>query len=152
MELPQIPLANYEWGLKMKHGTAGRIKLQTDEASIIQIPLLYAGRPQAIGGILAHELTHQFLASMDIVAADKTETEPLTDLAAFPLGLGKLVMNGTITVFEPQKGDCRVLGYLSPELCVYAYNQVNQYFSVPDNAIREYLTQDALFRLEVWSR
>jgi hypothetical protein len=151
LELPQHPFVHYEWGLKMEPTVAGQIKVQRYGQSIVRIPLSFVGRPHALGCILSHELTHERLAYTDIQGADRTETELLTDLMSIALGLGKLMMNGLIVMGEPLMHESRILGYLEPELCVYAYKFVNRYFAVPESASRDSLTEEALQRLREWA-
>lgn len=142
--LPTQPSVTYEWGLKMQPQVAGQIHLRSGQRSHIQIPLFYVGKPHALGGILAHELTHEFLACAGIACTGDEEGELLTDLASIARGLGRLVLNGSISMVAPQTGEAQILGYLSPELKAYAYRRVNQERSVPDAKARELLTPEAL--------
>jgi len=151
LELAHVPFVTYEWGLKLKPEAAGQIKLRAGQQSSIQIPLLFVGRSQALGSILAHELTHQFMISADIKGTDQSETELLTDLMSITMGLGKIVLNGLVIFFEPNTNGIRVLGYLDPALSVHAYNRVNQYFHIPNYVARESLITDALRMLEEWA-
>jgi hypothetical protein len=93
LQLRLPPSVTYEWGLKLSPQIAGQISLGGTR-SHIQIPLFYAGRPDALGAILAHELTHEAIAQEQIKFASIEELEQMTDLSAIALGLGKLILNG----------------------------------------------------------
>lgn len=56
-----FPDAKYDWGLKMELDTAGKFSM-TRSSRVIQIPFFYAGKKYPVGAILAHEITHAFLA------------------------------------------------------------------------------------------
>ncbi len=144
LEILTLPYVAYEWGLKMKPEIAGQIKYGNGLRSRIQIPLYYVGKPDALGGILAHELTHEFLAFHNINFTNLDETEQLTDLASIVLGLGKLVLNGTVSALLPSTGEGHILGYLSPELKVYAFMQVNQRYKILKKTLTENLNENAL--------
>jgi len=151
LELAHVPFVTYEWGLKMRPEAAGQIKLRDGQNSSIQIPFLFVGRSQALGSILAHELTHQFMSSADIKGTNESETELLTDLMSITMGLGKIVLNGLVIFFEPNTDGFRVLGYLDPAFSAYAYNRVNKYFHIPNYVARKHLILDALRMLEEWA-
>ena len=140
-----LPPVAYEWGLRMKPEVAGQIRAKGSSLSRIQIPLYYAGKPHALGGILAHELTHEYLARLNLPDGQQlADLEPQTDLASIALGLGKLVLNGTVTVMAAATGEVQTIGYLSPELKAYAYRQVNRQRAVADGVARACLTDGAL--------
>jgi hypothetical protein len=106
----------YDWGLKMEPEVAGQIRSDYFLA-YIQIPFFYVGKKYSLGGILAHELTHHLLHSRHIALADSNENEFFTDLTAVFVGLGKLLLNGTL-------GEGSGLGYLSPDLIAYSMRKV----------------------------
>ena len=151
MELSVIPSITYEWGLKMKPEAAGQIRYMGSLRSQIQIPLFYVGKPLALGAILAHELTHEFLFSKGIMCTSEDELEQLTDLTSIAVGLGKLVLNGTFTEMVPSMGEGHTLGYLSPDLKAYAAKQVNQQHAIPNANAMEYLTENALRLLKTFT-
>lgn len=72
------------------------------------------------------------------------ETEQLTDLASIVLGLGKLVLNGTVSGLLPLTGEGHILGYLSPELKVHAFMQANQRYKILKEKVTENLNENAL--------
>ncbi len=90
---------------------------------VIRIPLDYAGKPMVLGGILAHEVMHEVLLRRGWTQVPSEDVEPLTDLAAFFFGLGKLMLNGLIADRLPYVPAVTMLGYLPPELKVYAYKR-----------------------------
>lgn len=132
----------------MKPEVAGQIKYGSGLRSHVEIPLFYVGKPHALGGILAHELTHEFLISQDIKSTDVNENEQLTDLASIGLGLGKLILNGTVSTLVPSTGERQVLGYLTAELKAYAYQKVNKQHRISDTVAKENLTDVALLILK----
>jgi hypothetical protein len=81
----------------MKPEAAGQIRFNRGLRSHIQIPLFYVGKPHALGAILAHELSHEVLTEESITDDSIDELEMLTDLTSIALGLGMLVLNGTIS-------------------------------------------------------
>lgn len=148
LELIVCPSVTYEWGLRIKPEVAGQIRIASGLRSLVQIPLFYVGKPLALGGILAHELMHEFLAGKAVVCDTTDELEQLTDLACIFVGLGKLVLNGTITDLQPSTGKSRMVGYLSPELKVYAFRRVNEIHCISVRLAREHLSEDAVQLLE----
>lgn len=96
LELDTLPSMTYQWGITMDPNAAGQIRQQGGQNSHIEIPLFYVGKPFALGAIITHELTHYFLNTERLVLPEKVENEQLTDLASMALGLGKLVLNGTV--------------------------------------------------------
>jgi len=144
LELNNPPAVVYEWGLKMKPEAAGQIRNSGSSRSQIQVPLFYVGKPHELGAILAHELTHEFLACEGIACDNLDELEQLTDLASISIGLGKLVLNGTVSIVAPSTGQHHVLGYLAPQLKAYAYQKLNKQYKIRDMAAKEYLTENAL--------
>lgn len=146
LKLASPPSVVYEWGLRLDPKIAGQIQLKSEpqSRSHIRIPLFYVGKPEALGAILAHELSHQAIAQEQIVCASLEELESLTDLASLALGLGKLVLNGIDIEVGVHTGETQSLGYLSPELKVYAYQKVNQLHQVSNNTALSNLTKQAL--------
>ena len=142
------PSVRYEWGLKMNPDAAGQIAFRDTARSRIQIPLFYVGKPYPLGAIIAHELTHEVLALQLIPNAEAHEREPLTDLASIALGLGKLVLNGTVHEAAPSTGEVGILGYLDLHLKGYAYRRVNEHHHVPESLAAQHLADDALRILE----
>lgn len=117
------PSVSYEWGLKLPIGAAGIFSRQSTSAHI-NIPLFYAGRPAALGAILAHELTHAYLFQHPFSEAMGDECEPLTDLTAIYLGLGKAVLNGIHVITRQGSGEGHALGYLGADLTAYSFKKV----------------------------
>jgi len=70
LDLAFPPAIHYDWGIKMEPGVAGRIK---HSCYIIQIPFAYARKRFAMGGIIAHEMTHAFLFEREIILEDPQE-------------------------------------------------------------------------------
>ncbi|HUU11900.1 MAG TPA: hypothetical protein VM431_15350 [Phycisphaerae bacterium] len=65
--------------------------------SRIHLALENMHSPFILGGILAHELTHHYMAGRGIALPDAQQNERLTDVASVYIGLGKLTLNG----YEP---------------------------------------------------
>ena len=138
-----VPEVRYEFGMRMPDGSAGQIRQRFGEISEIRIPLAYVGKPYALGGILAHEMTHEFLLTRRFPTGDEEQTERLTDLAAFYLGLGKIMLNGIVVEDAPGAPTATVLGYLPPELKVYAYEYVCRRLGIREADARRGLTEQA---------
>lgn len=144
LELVAAPKAEYDWGIKMDPGHAGQVRLGASEHPV-KIPFHHAGKPYAVGAIIAHELTHVFMWGKGIGAPDCDENERLTDLTAICVGLGKLALNGTL--LEPS-GDMMTatgLGYVPHELLVYAFRKVNALRGIADREARRHLRAEIAF-------
>lgn len=151
LRLAQIPPAQYEWGLRMPLHVAGEIRSPGTVVSLIRIPFFYVGKPYAIGAILAHEMSHQLLALEGIWYPDEDKNERLTDLASFAAGLGKLVLNGLSTEASGIPGLYTALGYLEPELKLYAYQLVNKQYGVSVSDSTTHLAEDVVSMLSQFS-
>jgi len=136
------PLISYELNLRMQAHTAGEIRYVPGHRSQIRIPLSAIGKPHPLGAILAHELTHEFLFQRAAFWANGEHHEEITDLASIALGLGKLVLNGMTGPSGFGAPEIEVLGYISPESKVYAYQRIIAIHSVPDSESRINLTAD----------
>lgn len=144
--LISVPRVIYEFTLRLDPKAAGEIRYHPGGRSVIRIPVDYAGKPMAIGGIFAHEITHEFLFSRSFVCPRGEELEPLTDLAAIYLGLGKPILNGIIADAHNRAVETSVLGYLDPELKAHAYRSVGKAHGLGKEALRRGLS-DAAARL-----
>jgi hypothetical protein len=144
IDIPPLRSVSYEWGLVMPTSVAGRIHIHAATGSKIQIPLFYVGKPLPLGAILAHELSHQMLAIHGIWYEEETENEELTDAASIVAGLGKLVLNGTITELAETTGETQLLGYLDPNMRIDLYSTVNRLYGVPASTAMENLTNAAI--------
>ncbi len=131
----------------MKPEAAGQIRMSRGRRSHIQIPFFYVGKPRALGAILAHELSHEFLAQMGIWLESLEENERLTDLASIAAGLGKLVMNGSVAEAGYATGHMEILGYLRLDEKAYAYWQTSNQHSIPTQRAKEHLTSEAINHL-----
>lgn len=147
LKLELHPSVTYEWGLRLDPDVAGQIRQKSGLRSHIQIPLFYVGKPEALGAILAHELTHEALAQEKLEGNNLEELELLTDLTSLVLGLGKLVLNGTLIEVGEQTGQSNSLGYLKPELKVYAYKKIIRQHRIPEQIAFLNLNQQAQFLL-----
>jgi hypothetical protein len=130
-----IPTVRYDWGLKMEPEVAGQIRSDYYLA-YIQIPFFYVGKKYPLGGILAHELTHHLLYSRHISLVDSNENELFTDLTAVFIGLGKLLLNGTLD----EGGG---LGYLSPNLLAYCLKRMCRAHAIDSESALKNLTTEA---------
>jgi hypothetical protein len=144
IEIPPLRSVSYEWGLMMPASVAGRIHIHSAKESRIQIPLFYVGKPLPLGAILAHELSHQLLAIHGIWCDEETENELLTDAASIVAGLGKVVLNGTITELGEATGETQILGYLDPCMRVDLYTRVNVLHGIPASTATRHLTNAAM--------
>jgi hypothetical protein len=147
LNLLLVPQANYEWGLKLPSHAAGMIRAPGTKLSSIDIPFSCVGKPLLIGAILAHELSHQLLALNGIWHDDEEENERLTDLAAFATGLGKLVLNGMCEEANGEAPTALVLGYLTPELNIYAYRTVNSSRLVSRDEAQSDIASDVVLKV-----
>lgn len=146
LELTSNPSASYEWGLKMEPEVAGRISWDNNWGHI-QVPFFYVGKKYALGRILAHEMTHAFLASKHIALSDAHENEMLTDLGTVFLGLGKLLLNGLLVAEHEYTKDGYLLGYISYDLFLYAYKKTNDHRSIAWDITVKNLLPDVIGRL-----
>jgi len=142
------PKLSYEFTIKMGRESAGDIRYEHIGRSEIRIPLDYVGKPMALGGILSHELTHEFLFARRFAFPTAEEMEPLTDLAAIYLGLGRTMLNGIITDSSPDVSEVTTLGYLEPAVKVYAYRAVGASHGLDEATLRRGLSRDAIQLLE----
>jgi hypothetical protein len=142
--IPPLLAVTYEWGLLMPASAAGRIHIKSVDSSKIQIPLFYVGKPFALGAILAHELTHQLLALHGIWDKNEAENEQLTDAASFMAGLGKLVLNGSISEIAAETGETELLGYLDLPTRIDLYNRIADYHAIQDSVRAANLTPRAV--------
>ena len=148
LRLPSVPVARYEWGLRMAPHVAGEIRIVCEGGgSLIRVPFFYLGRPYAVGAIIAHELSHQLLAGEGIWDEDVEANERLTDLTAVVAGMGKLLLNGLSAEAFDRPGVSMRLGYLEPELVLYAYDLVNRLQGVGSEAASRHLLPDVASRL-----
>ncbi len=146
--IPPLQQVSYEWGMTMALSSAGRIFITPERDSNIQIPLFYVGKPVPLGAILAHELSHQLLAVNRIWLANEQENEELTDAASIIAGLGKLVLNGTVTEIADNTGDVQVLGYLPVRTRVQLFCKVNSHHHLSEHEANENLTDGTLALLK----
>lgn len=146
--VPPLQRVSYEWGMTMPLSAAGRIFITPEKDSNIQIPLFYVGKSVPLGAILAHELSHQLLAVNRIWLADEQENEELTDAASIIAGLGKLVLNGTVTEIADDTGDVQLLGYLPVRTKVRLFCKVNSHHHLSEYAANVNLTDGTLALLK----
>jgi hypothetical protein len=135
------PITKYDWGIKMGLETAGRFSI-TRSLKAIQIPFFYVGKKYTIGAILAHEITHAFLAYRGIILKNSNENEMFTDLTTIYIGLGKLILNGCIArenQFNNSEDEFCMLGYLAPQLYAYGYRAICSKNLIDNNSILENL-------------
>jgi hypothetical protein len=143
-----LPWIRYEWGLQVGREEAGPGEIAGGLRRHIKLPLWHVGRPRALGGILAHELAHEALVSRDLRLADGAEWRQLIDLHAIVLGAGRVLLNGTVMVLNPETGESQMLGHLSPELKIYAFRQTCERHGLSEAEANEYLTPHVLLMLE----
>lgn len=148
LRLSSLPEARYEWALRMSPEVAGEIRIRCGATSLMRIPFFYVGRPYAIGAIVAHELSHQLLAHEGIWEPVVQTNERLTDLAAIAAGMGKLVLNAMSSRAFEGANVAIQLGYLDPQLTLYAYDLVNQHRGVSQDAAAVNLISDVAERLQ----
>jgi hypothetical protein len=142
--LPHTPMVRYEWGLKLSPQAVGDIKLPGSVVSLIRVPFSCLGKPYLIGAVLAHEMSHQWLFLNGISYDDEDMNEKLTDLTAFAIGLGKLMLNGISKEASGLQGLALKLGYLEPELMLYAYEICNKWNGISLRESTKLLNNDVL--------
>jgi len=111
--------ANFVPGL----GKPGLIELSDTWEGIIgeiAVDLGYSRSPSMVAAILAHELAHVLLTTLDIYG-ETIEVERKTDVAIFVCGMGKLPLNAIWESSGPSAAFRGHLGYLSPEEMAYVY-------------------------------
>jgi hypothetical protein len=137
-------MARYEWGLKLSPQAIGDIKLPGSDLSLIRVPFTCLGKPYLIGAVLAHEMTHQWLFLNGISYDDEDMNEKLTDLTSFVIGLGKLMLNGLSKEASGLQCLSLKLGYIEPELMLYAYEIVNKWNGISLRESTKLLCEDVL--------
>jgi len=142
------PAACYEWDLRIPINAAGTIT-HTTHGDLIRVPVSLAGRPDAIGATLAHEVSHAVLFDFDMGPIPESEHEPFTDFAAVFLGFGKLLLNGIQMAVSPTTGLGVSLGYLSPGMIAYAYREVIRMYMISDAIARAGLNDAGLLLLDL---
>jgi len=142
------PIAKYDWGIKMGLETAGKFSM-TRSSRAIQIPFFYVGKKYSTGAILAHEMTHAFLAYRGITLEDTKENEVLTDITTIFIGLGKLLLNGFTIESDNLNDKIYSFGYLTPELSSYCYRIMSKKKLVPDEVMFKNLNPKAINMLEL---
>jgi hypothetical protein len=146
--LAVLPWIRYDWGLQVQREDG-----DTDEELVglrqhIKLPLWHVGRPRAMGGVLAHELAREALVNRGVLVSDSAEWRQLIDLGAIALGVGRVVLNGTVMVLDQQTGESQMLGYLSPKLKIYAFRRICERHGLSEADANEYLTPHVLLMLE----
>lgn len=152
---PADPLTTMDHDWSKHQGTPGMIHYEGPFRSRIKIAITNKHTPYIMGAILAHELTHHFLANKRLGYPDEAENERFTDFATVFLGLGKLTLNG----YEPiqwslQRGDKIVtytyqVGYLSTREIAEVMCRVCDFRSIPLADVQENLTQSACDHLNL---
>jgi hypothetical protein len=148
LRLDKLPTVTYQLGLNRQYEVEGQIRRDRRLRGHIELPVFHVGRPRVLAYLLSRELIRDILAGKGITPVDLMDGERLIDLAAFVLGLGGVVLNGTVRVMVPETGDSRIMGYLSQELKIYAFHQTNQRHQVSPEAALAYLTPHALMMLD----
>lgn len=151
LKISRIPIAKYEWSLKIPAHAAGEIRNPGAEVSVIRIPFAFVGKAYAIGAILAHEMSHQFLAIAGIWYPDVGNNEKLTDLASLAIGFGKFVLNGLALEASGVEGMAVVLGYIEPETKMLAYLHSCHLHGVRLSDSTSHLAKDVALQLEQFS-
>jgi len=126
-----------------RSSTAGRIHLDKNERDVfIELsPDVFKSKDQTLT-VLSHEITHKFLERFGIRNGHTTlEDEYLTDTAAVYLGLGKLMLNGSIV-------DGSRVGYISSDCLGFLYLMTLAKSSLTPSAYRSSLCQEALATLK----
>ena len=148
LNLSFFPIAKYDWSLKIPINSIGQIRNPGSDTSVIQIPFSSVGKPLAIGAIIAHEISHQFLYSNKIYYTDMLENEKLTDLASIAVGLGKFVLNGVAMEACGIKGLTMDFGYINTESKFFSYIVTCKQNRINEFDIYSSLVKDIEYRLK----
>jgi hypothetical protein len=148
LKLSHIPIAKYDWSLKIPFHAIGQIKNSGTEVSVISIPFSSVGKPYAIGAILAHEMSHQILALSKMYYPNLDENEKLTDLASIAIGFGKLVLNGLAIEASGVEGMSVNLGYIGNDVKLFSYLTTCSKHKINLSDTYSYLTKDVVSLLE----
>jgi len=141
VDVVSIPIASYEWGVKMDLEVAGLIEAR--HMYRIGIPFFYVGKAYATGAIVAHEITHAFLFSKGIGFPDTQANELLTDVSTIFIGLGKLLLNGLHAPASTPSDERRTLGYLPPDLSVYCFERVRELRTIDTGIAHRFLVSES---------
>jgi hypothetical protein len=146
---PANPLTSWDHDWSQQKGPPGVIHYDGPLRSRIKIAVTNMHTPHIMGAILAHELTHHFLANKQIGYPEETEDERLTDFATVFLGLGKLTLNGYDPIqWSVPRADETVtytyqVGYLSTQEIADVMCRVCAFRSIPLTDVETNLTQSA---------
>ncbi len=147
---PANPLVTEDQDWAFDDEPPGLIRYDGPHRSRIQIAITNKHSPLIMGAILAHELTHHYLANKGICYLDVEENERLTDLATAYLGLGKPTFNGYVPItWTIQRFDEKItytyrVGYLSSREMAAIVDRVCTFRHIPIEVVRTNLSHDAL--------
>jgi len=134
-------------GMTGKDGkVAGEIELRHGLTEVfIELSNNVVKHTMAIPAVLSHEIMHQYLLVSGISFSDDHENEVLTDIAAVFLGLGKLMLNGAVTVLKQEDASYTLkLGYLTREQLAYVYLLVCSMRGIPYTTYEAGLSKDVI--------
>ena len=151
ISLSPQPQAHYEWGFLMPAQVAGQIRLMNSTGQI-QIPHYYVGKASELAAILAHEITHECIKTLNHRFKNTQQLEEFTDFSAMALGFGKLMLNGLYSEVGDQTGIFQIIGYLPPEVRVDIFLRLAcRYTLTPDEQFSQ-LTPQAQKIIETYTK
>ncbi len=136
---------------KQKDSVAGHIEGRSPDSQnvLIEIEPDFLRFPMAAIKVLAHEISHKYLAFHRLSLKTTTDDEILTDVTAIYLGFGTFALNGG-TYSETYRQDFLTTvkrtvknGYLSLDESAFVYDIVCRMRGLSDTAIFAGLNEDA---------
>lgn len=131
-------------------GIAGSIRPTSDYNVTINLSKRSLKMRDAVLGILAHELTHQYLFSRGIDLSHKSilDNELLTDIAAIYLGLGNLILNGHRNEKKEYNNKQEIthkmeIGYVKTHYLGFVYKIICNMRNIPETVYNKQLSSQS---------
>ena len=147
LNLPNIIHVNI---VNLLTGIAGEISPSSDNDITINLGKRSLKIKHAVLGILAHELTHQYLFNHGIDLRHKSvlDNELLTDIAAIYLGLGNLILNGHRNEKKVLRNKQEItykmkIGYVKTHYLGFVYKTICNMRNIPESVYNEQLSSQS---------
>lgn len=136
--------------VELPMGVGGNVSPSYDNTITINIDKYSTKMENAVLGVLAHELTHQylFIHDIDLRHISTLDNELLTDIAAIYIGLGNLILNGHRNekkeYYEQREITYKMkLGYVKTHYLGFVYKTICNMRNIPDYVYNEQLSSQS---------